>query len=119
MAETASYPGFTLVEVLVALVVLTVGLLALARGMVGLQGHARRAELQLRVSAAGASAMERLSAGGCEPASGVDSVGRVRVSWERSGAAPAVRISVRAEAHAPGGDVVMRLEFARGCRPFP
>lgn len=117
MSPAALHPGFTLIEVLVALVILTVGLLALARGMVGLQGHARRAELRLRASAAATSAVERLSGAGCEPASGADSVGPVTVTWSRSGSSPAARISVRAEARSPGDDVVVELESAHACRP--
>lgn len=111
--------GFTLIEVLMALVILTVGLLALARGMTGLHAHARRAMLRLQATSAAAGALERLSVGDCTPRSGSDSAGPVRTSWSLAGTGPAATVSVRAEAPGIAPAVVVTLESARGCRAGP
>lgn len=110
-------PGFTVVEQLVALVVLGVGLLAIARGIVGLQQHARRAALRLNATSAATSAVERMTASTCASASGDDTIGPVSVSWTRTGGAPAATITALAEADVGGTAVADSLTSARGCRP--
>lgn len=109
--------GFTVVEQLIALVVLGVGLLAIARGIVGLQRQARRAALQLDAVTAAASALERATATSCAPATGTDTLGVVAVRWARTGGAPAAALTASAEVGAIGGVVVDSLTSARECRP--
>jgi prepilin-type N-terminal cleavage/methylation domain-containing protein len=57
--------GFTLIEVLVAMVVFSVGLLGLAAGMAGLTRHLARARHAALVATAAASRLERLRAAAC------------------------------------------------------
>lgn len=109
--------GFTVIEQLIALVVLAVGLLTLARGVVALQQQARRAALQLNASGAAASSVERMTAAACTAAAGSDSVGAVSVRWERGGGSPAAPLSARAEAGVIGPVVAESLASARACRP--
>ncbi|MHB1224414.1 MAG: type II secretion system protein [Gemmatimonadaceae bacterium] len=109
--------GFTVVEQLVAIVMLGIGLLAIARGIVGLQQHARRAALQLDVVTAAASAIERAAATGCAPASGTDEVGAVAVRWTRAGGAPAAMLTARGGASAMGRAVADSLTSALECQP--
>lgn len=58
--------GFTLVEVLVALLVFAVGALGLAAETAALMRQAARSRRTARVSAAAAMRLERLQAGACE-----------------------------------------------------
>lgn len=58
--------GFTLVEVLVAALVLAVGMLGLAAGTAGLLRHLARTRRAAVVSAAAASRLERLRATACQ-----------------------------------------------------
>lgn len=113
----ADRAGFTVVEQLAALVVLGVGLLSLAQGVVALQQHARRAALRMNATSAAASAVERLTATTCTPGSGATAVGPVSVHWTRGGGAPAATITARAEAEVGGSTVADSLASARDCRP--
>lgn len=109
--------GFTVVEQLVALVVLGVGLLAIAQGVVGLQRHARDAALGLNATAAASSAVDRMSVMSCTSASGTDTVGRVTVRWTRDGGSPAATITARAGTDMDGRLIGDSLTSARYCRP--
>lgn len=113
----ANRAGFTVVEQLVALLVLGVGLLVLAQGVVGLQRNARRATTRLNTTAAASSAVDRLSVMSCASASGTDTVGRVRVSWTSDGASPTATITARAQADVAGRQINDSLTSARDCRP--
>ncbi len=113
----AGRAGFTVVEQLVALVVLGVGLLAIAQGVVGLQSHARRAAVSLNATAAASSAVDRMSVMSCTSASGTDTVGRVTVRWTRDGGSPAATLTARAESDMDGRLVGDSLISARDCRP--
>ncbi len=109
--------GFTIVEQLVALVVLGVGLLVIAQGVVSLQRYARRAGLRLDATAAASSAVERMSAMSCSAAVGTDTAGRVTVRWTRGGQAPGATITARAAADVDGRPARDSLSSARDCRP--
>lgn len=113
----ADRAGFTVVEQLVAIVVLGVGLLSLAQGVVGLQRHARRAALRSEATAAAISAVERMTATLCVPATGTDSAGRAEVRWTSGGTAPTATLTARAEVDVDGQLVGDSLTSARDCRP--
>ncbi len=112
----ASRAGFTIVEQLVALIILGVGLLAIAQGVVGLQRQARRATASLNATAAASSAVDRLSVTSCAPAAGADTVGRVTVRWTRDGGSPTATIAARAVTDVDGRQVGDSLTSARDCR---
>jgi prepilin-type N-terminal cleavage/methylation domain-containing protein len=79
--------GFTLVEVLVAVVILTVGMLGLAAGTAGLTRHLARAARSTWVTTVVTSRLERLHAGACDTRTdGSESVERggvrmARLAW--------------------------------------
>ena len=82
-AATASRPrpGFTLTELIVALVLLTVGLLALASTSTFLgYEHAAAARAESAAIIAG-SRMERLRAGGCTAGNGLELVDGLQSAW--------------------------------------
>ena len=100
--------GLTLVEVLVALIILSVGLLAFAgtaARTTRLISDGRRLE---RAALAAWSELERLREGGCpEPGSGAATRGAFDVTWavwaDGGGASRRLQVVVRARAEAAGG----------------
>lgn len=75
--------GFTLVEVMVALIILTVGVLGLAATTVWVVRQSTLSELTTERSAAVQTVVERLRASDYATlADGADSVGRFAVKWE-------------------------------------
>ena len=76
--------GFTLIEVLVALVVLSVGLLGLSATAAAVASQMRASHLRTRVKARAQAELEWLLASGGEGA-GERREGGVRVAWEVSG----------------------------------
>ena len=74
--------GFTMVEVIVALIILTVGVLGLASTTIYVVRQTTMAELATERSAALQTVVERLRASDYDAlASGSDSVGRFDVEW--------------------------------------
>lgn len=79
--STTVAPGFTLVEVLVALVVLGVGVLAAARAMTALERLDRAAGRRWAAAVMLESRLERMRAAPCAPSAGVDSARGVVARW--------------------------------------
>jgi prepilin-type N-terminal cleavage/methylation domain-containing protein len=100
--------GFTLLEVLVALIILSVGLLAFAAAAASttrLISDGRRLE---RAALAAWSELERLREGGCpEPGSGGGTQGVFDVTWAvwvgSGGASRRLQVVVRTRGEAVGG----------------
>ena len=101
--------GFTLLEVLVALIILSVGLLAFAAAAARttrLISDGRRIE---RAALAAWSELEGLRKGGCpEPGSGAGTRGAFDVTWAvwagPGGASRRLQVVVRARGGAAGGE---------------
>jgi prepilin-type N-terminal cleavage/methylation domain-containing protein len=76
--------GFSLPELIIAIVLLTVGLLALATTAAFLtREHAASVRAERAASIAG-SRLERLRAAGCVSASGVETVDSMHIAWSVS-----------------------------------
>lgn len=81
-ARVSKRGGFTLIEVMVALIILTVGVLGLAGTTVWAVRQSTLAELTTERSASVQSVVERLRASDYTSlAAGSDSVGRFDISW--------------------------------------
>ncbi len=94
---TTSKAGFSLLEVLVALIVLSVGVLAAARSLAVMNHTLASAAILTHVAVLGSNQMEALIARGCEAQSdeGETPTGGVNVGWfVRSTAAGSVRLAV-------------------------
>lgn len=77
----ATTSGFTLVEVVVALVVLGVGILAAARALTALERLDRAAGRRWAAAVLLESRVERMRAAPCAQRAGVDSARGVRARW--------------------------------------
>lgn len=92
--------GFTLVEVVVALLVFAIGALGLAAETAALTRLVARSRRTARVSAAAAMRLERLQAGACEARSngtelvmhGGSALAALHWSWSQAGSAYQVRL---------------------------
>ena len=81
-AESSPRGGFTLIEVMVALIILTVGVLGLAATTIWVVRQGTLAELTTERTAAVQTVVERLRASDYTTlAAGSDSVGRFAVEW--------------------------------------
>lgn len=79
--------GFTLIELIVAVTVLAVGVLAVAASAVPLARLVRRGGAQAAAAAAAGAAVEAVRAGGCSmPAGGATTGGHgLRITWSLAG----------------------------------
>lgn len=84
---TSQHRGFSLIELVVAITILLVGLLAIVRSLAGLNRLLAAAASETRVAVIASSAMERMVLGGCaDPvAAGDSAVGGIQVRWGGSG----------------------------------
>ena len=89
--------GFSLLELVVAIVVLSVGVLGLAAASLGLADHARRAEVRTRLRLQAQGQMERLLAGGPgRLAPGAGSAAGREITWDIDGSElPVIRVFAR------------------------
>jgi prepilin-type N-terminal cleavage/methylation domain-containing protein len=89
--------GFSLVENLVALMLLSVGLLALTSAVASVARLSGLAVVRTHGAAVGASQLEAIVAGGCSVGSGDSTIGRFSMRWTvaAAGAAADVLIAVR------------------------
>lgn len=87
--------GFTLVELLIASVVLAVGLLALTSAGAAIVKLERRGQQLSRMAAAGETRLELLRALGCSAAPGIgDASGQLEERWSVTQTMPRVRALV-------------------------
>lgn len=117
MRENASLrrAGFTLVDVIVAVVVLAVGILGLSATAGVVAAHMRVAQADTELRARAQAEMESLLAGGYRRlASGESRRGGYRVSWEVSGVDPKqVRLVVeRRVGREPVADTLVTMVHA-------
>ncbi len=109
--------GLTLVEIIVACTILTVGLLALLRTAALASRMISEAALATEVSAVAREHLEALLNRGCGSATGGDrTIDRLRVSWRVTSGATEW-IAVRVEAPTPGGARVDSFSTALACPP--
>jgi Tfp pilus assembly protein PilV len=109
--------GLTLVEIIVAFTVLTVGLLALLQTAALASRMISEAALATEVSAVARGHLEALLVGGCgSETTGDEALGRLTVSWRvTSGAAQSIALRVRAAT--PQGERVDSFSTAVACLP--
>jgi prepilin-type N-terminal cleavage/methylation domain-containing protein len=104
-----SYRGFTLLEVLVALFILTVGLLALAATAARTTGLITDGRRRERATLVAWSELERLRQGGCpEPGTGAVARGAFDVTWaawaDPGGGGRRLQVVVRSNRGGEGGE---------------
>ena len=73
--------GFTLIEVLIAVVLIDVGLLALVAGSAVLVQRATEVRARSSALRAASNRLQTLGSGGCTPAVGASTTGGVREAW--------------------------------------
>ncbi len=109
--------GLTLVEIIVACTVLTVGLLALLHTAALTSRMINEAALATEVSAVAREHLEALLDNGCGSTSGGDkTIDRLRVSWTATSGATEW-IAVRVRAPTPQGTRVDSFSTALACLP--
>ena len=118
MRRSSSSSGFTLIEVLVALVLLTVGVLGLA-GVARSVTRLTSEGLRLTTAAALAGArIEQLRAGGCAGVgAGMAAYGAYVESWSADAAGAARAVLVRVTYPAPPGRRTRTLAAVIACAP--
>jgi prepilin-type N-terminal cleavage/methylation domain-containing protein len=77
----AARPGFTLVELVIALLLLTTGLLALSASATVVAYELRAGRRAERAATVAASRLEALRASTCRGSAGVEDAGGLSVSW--------------------------------------
>lgn len=87
--------GFSMIEVVVAIVLLTVGILAVVKALAAMTGVVSAGAVTTRAVTLGSSRIERLLVGGCtgRPAAGDTVIGGMNLQWDRSGSAATVRLN--------------------------
>lgn len=95
--------GFSLIEVMVALVLLAVGMLAAARMFAASVGLSGRARVLTEAGLAAQAIAETGRAAGCQPFNGDSAAGALTLRWASAGSATH-RIEVRVTS--PAGDTL-------------
>ena len=111
--------GFTIVEVLLALVLLAVGMLALVSTATMTTRAVRAGSRMTRGSAAAASRMEQLLAEACGggASAGTTTAGDIRVDWTATPLSRLTEIVVVLHVRAPDGIRSDSFVSARACVP--
>ena len=110
--------GVSLVELMVALALLGVGLLALSAGVAALARHAAAAAADARGAAVAAELLERAAAARCAAAgAGETTVGPARVRWSLAAEPGARRLLVEAGPVADRAAAPRRYEARLACPP--
>lgn len=114
--RTRSRAGFSLVELLVALTVLNVGLLALVAGSAAVVRRHNAIHARAAAARVAASRLERLAAEGCAALSGSTATVDGTEAWTVTIPAPTVREMVELVKYAaPTGTAVISLRTRAPC----
>jgi prepilin-type N-terminal cleavage/methylation domain-containing protein len=109
--------GFSLVEIMVALLVLSMGLLSLTSAAASVTRLSGRATVLTRGAALGASRVESILAEGCAAGSGDSTVGRFQLRWTVTPRGRAADVLVTLASPQPGGWKTDTVSTRVPCRP--